>query len=210
MLWRDNKDRDLAYCGRCRYFLKKDTVCGKVVSMRIGMGYDVHRLVEGRDLIIGGVKIPYEKGLLGHSDADVLLHAIMDALLGAAALGDIGKHFPDTDPAYKGISSIKLLEKVGELLEENHVFIENIDATIIAQTPKMRPHIDAMRENIAKALLIDVGQVNVKATTEEGLGFTGSGEGISSQAICLVTTPFDLTAQAMQGGCGSCSGCPKN
>ena len=187
-----------------------NNVCGKVVSMRIGMGYDVHRLVEERDLIIGGVKIPYEKGLLGHSDADVLLHAIMDALLGAAALGDIGKHFPDTDPAYKGISSIKLLEKVGELLEENHVFIENIDATIIAQAPKMRPHIDTMRENIAKALLIDVGQVNVKATTEEGLGFTGSGEGISSQAICLVTTPFDLTAQAMQGGCGSCSGCPKS
>lgn len=187
-----------------------NNVCGKVVSMRIGMGYDVHRLVEGRDLIIGGVKIPYEKGLLGHSDADVLLHAIMDALLGAAALGDIGKHFPDTDPAYKGISSIKLLEKVGELLEENHVFIENIDATIIAQAPKMRPHIDTMRENIAKALLIDVGQVNVKATTEEGLGFTGSGEGISSQAICLVTTPFDLTAQAMQGGCGNCSGCPKS
>ena len=194
----------------CRYFLKKDNVCGKVVSMRIGMGYDVHRLVEGRDLIIGGVKIPYEKGLLGHSDADVLLHAIMDALLGAAALGDIGKHFPDTDPAYKGISSIKLLEKVGELLEENHVFIEYIDATIIAQAPKMRPHIDTMRENIAKALLIDVGQVNVKATTEEGLGFTGSGEGISSQAICLVTTPYDLTSQAVQGGCGSCSGCPKN
>ena len=193
-----------------RYFLKKDNVCGKVVSMRIGMGYDAHRLVEGRDLIIGGVKIPYEKGLLGHSDADVLLHAIMDALLGAAALGDIGKHFPDTDPAYKGISSIKLLEKVGELLEENHVFIENIDATIIAQAPKMRPHIDTMRENIAKALVIDVGQVNVKATTEEGLGFTGSGEGISSQAICLVTTPYDLTAQAVQGGCGSCSGCPKS
>ena len=193
-----------------RYFLKKDNVCGKVVSMRIGMGYDVQRLVEVRDLIIGGVKIPYEKGLLGHSDADVLLHAIMDALLGAAALGDIGKHFPDTDPAYKGISSIKLLEKVGELLEENHVFIENIDATIIAQAPKMRPHIDTMRENIAKALVIDVGQVNVKATTEEGLGFTGSGEGISSQAICLVTTPYDLTAQAVQGGCGSCSGCPKS
>ena len=188
--------------------IKKDTE--RIFIMRIGMGYDVHKLVENRDLIIGGVKIPYEKGLLGHSDADVLLHAIMDALLGAAALGDIGKHFPDTDPAYKGISSIKLLEKVGELLEENHVFIENIDATIIAQAPKMRPHIDTMRENIAKALLIDVGQVNVKATTEEGLGFTGSGEGISSQAICLVTTPFDLTAQAMQGGCGSCSGCPKS
>ena len=230
MLWRDNNDRDLVYCGRhwhpalaatgqsgfglagWRIWIQRlgNNVCGKVVSMRIGMGYDVHRLVEGRDLIIGGVKIPYEKGLLGHSDADVLLHAIMDALLGAAALGDIGKHFPDTDPAYKGISSIKLLEKVGELLEENHVFIENIDATIIAQAPKMRPHIDTMRENIAKALLIDVGQVNVKATTEEGLGFTGSGEGISSQAICLVTTPFDLTAQAMQGGCGNCSGCPKS
>lgn len=230
MLWRDNNDRDFVYCGRhwhpalaatgqngfglagWRIWIQRlgNNVCGKVVSMRIGMGYDVHRLVEGRDLIIGGVKIPYEKGLLGHSDADVLLHAIMDALLGAAALGDIGKHFPDTDPAYKGISSIKLLEKVGELLEENHVFIENIDATIIAQAPKMRPHIDTMRENIAKALLIDVGQVNVKATTEEGLGFTGSGEGISSQAICLVTTPFDLTAQAMQGGCGSCSGCPKS
>ena len=149
--------------------------------MRIGMGYDVHRLVEGRDLIIGGVKIPYEKGLLGHSDADVLLHAIMDALLGAAALGDIGKHFPDTDPAYKGISSIKLLEHVGELLEKEAYWIENIDATIIAQAPKMRPYIDTMRENIAKALKIDISQVNVKATTEEGLGFTGSKEGISSQ-----------------------------
>ena len=175
--------------------------------MRIGMGYDVHRLAENRKMIIGGVEIPYEKGLLGHSDADVLLHAIMDALLGAAALGDIGKHFPDTDPAYEGISSMKLLEKVGQLLEDNRYVIENIDATIIAQKPKMRPYIDTMRENIAKALLIDVGQVNVKATTEEGLGFTGSGEGISSQAICLVTTPFDLTAQAMQGGCGSCTGC---
>ena len=192
--------------------MKTDSACGKVVSMRIGMGYDVHRLVEGRDLIIGGVKIPYEKGLLGHSDADVLLHAIMDALLGAAALGDIGKHFPDTDPAYKGISSIKLLEKVGELLEENHVFIENIDATIIAQAPKMRPHIDTMRENIAKALLIDVGQVNVKATTEEGLGFTGSGEGISSQAICMLEkvmnySSVDVTAQT--GGCAGCQGCKK-
>ncbi len=133
--------------------------------MRIGMGYDVHKLVENRDLIIGGVKIPYEKGLLGHSDADVLLHAIMDALLGAAALGDIGKHFPDTDPAYKGISSIELLKRVGELLEEHKFLIENIDATIIAQAPKMRPHIDAMRENIAKALSIEPKQVNVKATT---------------------------------------------
>ena len=178
--------------------------------MRIGMGYDVHRLAENRKMIIGGVEIPDEKGLLGHSDADVLLHAIMDALLGAAALGDIGKHFPDTDPKYKGISSMKLLEHVAGLIAEKGYIVENIDATIIAQAPKMRPHIDTMRENIAKALLIDVGQVNVKATTEEGLGFTGSGEGISSQAICLVTTPFDLTAQAMQGGCGSCSGCPKN
>ena len=178
--------------------------------MRVGMGYDVHKLVEGRDLIIGGVRIPHTLGLLGHSDADVLLHAIMDALLGAAGLGDIGKHFPDTDPQYKGISSMKLLSHVAELIRERGYVVENIDATIIAQKPKMRPHIDTMRENIAKALLIDVGQVNVKATTEEGLGFTGSGEGISSQAICLVTTPFDLTAQAMQGGCGSCSGCPKN
>ena len=178
--------------------------------MRIGMGYDVHRLVEGRKLILCGVEIPYEKGLLGHSDADVALHAIMDALLGAAALGDIGKHFPDTDPAYEGASSMKLLKEVKKLLDEHCFVIENIDATIIAQAPKMRPHIDTMRENIAKALLIDVGQVNVKATTEEGLGFTGSGEGISSQAICLVTTPYDLTAQAVQGGCGSCGGCPKS
>lgn len=176
--------------------------------MRIGMGYDVHRLVEGRDMIIGGVKIPYDKGLLGHSDADVLLHAIMDALLGAAALGDIGKHFPDTDPAYEGISSLTLLEKVGELLEENNFLIENIDATIIAQAPKMRPHIDTMRENIAKALRIYINQVNVKATTEEGLGFTGSGEGISSQAVCMLTSPFDLSAQPVQTGCAGCSGCP--
>ena len=146
--------------------------------MRIGMGYDVHRLAENRKMIIGGVEIPYEKGLLGHSDADVLLHAIMDALLGAAALGDIGKHFPDTDPAYEGISSMKLLEKVGQLLEDNRYVIENIDATIIAQKPKMRPYIDTMRENIAGALGIELFQVNVKATTEEGLGFTGAMEGI--------------------------------
>lgn len=177
--------------------------------MRIGMGYDVHRLVEGRDLIIGGVKIPYEKGLLGHSDADVLLHAIMDALLGAAALGDIGKHFPDTDPAYKGASSIKLLEHVGELLEQEAYWIENIDATIIAQAPKMRPYIDTMRENIAKALKIDISQVNVKATTEEGLGFTGSKEGISSQAICMLTSPLEATGTAISGGCAGCSGCGK-
>lgn len=178
--------------------------------MRIGMGYDVHRLVENRKLIMGGVEIPYEKGLLGHSDADVLLHAIMDALLGAAALGDIGKHFPDSDPAYKGISSVKLLEKVGELLEENSFLIENIDATIIAQAPKMRPHIDTMRENIAKALRIEVSQVNVKATTEEGLGFTGTGEGISSQAICLLNTPFGLYSEDVEkSGCIGCTGCKK-
>lgn len=178
--------------------------------MRIGMGYDVHRLVEDRDLIIGGVKIPFEKGLLGHSDADVLLHAIMDALLGAAALGDIGKHFPDTDEAYKGADSVRLLEKVGELLEQEGFLIENIDATIIAQAPKMRPYIDAMREKIAQALAIDVKQVSVKATTEEGLGFTGTGEGISSQAICMLTSPFDLTAQEVRDGCAGCSGCKKS
>ena len=183
--------------------------------MRIGMGYDVHKLVEGRDLIIGGVTIPYEKGLLGHSDADVLLHAISDALLGAAALGDIGKHFPDSDPQYKGISSLLLLKKVGELLEENFFLIENIDATIIAQQPKMRPYIDTMRENIAQALSIDIAQVNVKATTEEGLGFTGTGEGISSQAICMLTTPASLMDEQVDitrssvGSCSSCQGCPK-
>jgi len=177
--------------------------------MRIGMGYDVHRLVEGRKLIIGGVEIPYEKGLLGHSDADVLLHAISDALLGAAALGDIGKHFPDTDPKYKGADSLKLLEEVGNLLEENCFLIENIDATIIAQAPKMRPHIDTMRENIAKALGIDVSQVNVKATTEEGLGFTGTGEGISSQAICMLNSPMGLYDMDVSNTkCNGCGGCP--
>ena len=144
--------------------------------MRAGLGSDVHKLVEGRDLILGGVKIPYEKGLLGHSDADVLLHAIMDALLGAAALGDIGRHFPDSDPAYKGISSIKLLEHVGNLLEEHFYVVENIDATIIAQRPKMAPYIEQMRKNIADTLGLDVDQVNVNATTEEGLGFTGNWE----------------------------------
>ncbi len=183
--------------------------------MRIGMGYDVHRLVEGRDLIIGGVKIEYEKGLLGHSDADVLLHAIMDALLGAAALGDIGKHFPDSDPKYKGISSIKLLEHVGKLLEENNFFVGNIDATIIAQAPKFRPYIDQMNENIAKALNIEVSQINVKATTEEGLGFTGAGEGISSQAICILNQPADLIEGINylmnddSRNCGGCAGCSK-
>ena len=154
--------------------------------MRIGMGYDVHKLVEGRDLILGGVNIPYEKGLLGHSDADVIIHAIMDALLGAAALADIGKHFPDTDPKYKGISSVLLLKEVGKLLADNNYRICNIDATIIAQAPKLRPFIDIMNKNVADALEIDISRVNIKATTEEGLGFTGSGEGISAQAICLL------------------------
>ena len=179
--------------------------------MRVGMGYDVHKLVEGRDLIMGGVKIDYEKGLLGHSDADVLLHAISDALLGAAALGDIGKHFPDTDEKWKGADSLKLLEQVGVMLEEKCLFIENIDATIIAQAPKMRPHIDTMRANIAKALKIDVEQVNVKATTEEGMGFTGEGRGISAQAICLVESPTHIYNERMERrdceSCGGCSGC---
>lgn len=175
------------------------------------MGYDVHRLQEGCKLIMGGVEIPYEKGLLGHSDADVLVHAVMDALLGAAALGDIGKHFPDTDPAYKGISSILLLQKVGELLEEHCFLIENIDATIIAQAPKMRPHIDQMRQNMAAALKIDVSQINVKATTEEGLGFTGKKEGISAQAICCISKALDLMPDdRITGGCSGCPGCAKN
>ena len=155
--------------------------------MRVGMGYDVHKLTENSDLILGGVKIPWEKGLLGHSDADVLIHAVMDALLGAAALGDIGKHFQDTYHKYKGISSVKLLIHVSELLKEHGYEVGNIDATIIAQKPKMAPHIPQMRKNMADALGIPESKINVKATTEEGLGFTGSGEGISSQAICLLT-----------------------
>lgn len=177
--------------------------------MRIGMGYDVHRLVEERKLILGGVEIPYEKGLLGHSDADVLLHAIMDALLGAAALGDIGKHFPDTDPEYKGISSIKLLEHVGRLIEEQLYVIGNIDATIIAQRPKMAPYIEQMRENVARALHLEIGQVNIKATTEEGLGFTGSGEGISSQAVACLDTIENCSyaVGAEEGRCAACKGC---
>lgn len=178
--------------------------------MRIGLGYDVHRLTEGRDLILGGVKIPYEKGLLGHSDADVIVHAIMDALLGAAALGDIGQHFPDTDPQYEGISSIKLLEHVGRLLEEHNYVIENIDATIIAQRPKMMPHLPQMRENVSRALQIEADQVNIKATTEEGLGFTGSGEGISAQAICLLLPLMDLVSNDVMtapSGCSGCRGC---
>lgn len=154
--------------------------------MRIGQGYDVHRLVEGRKLILGGVEIPYEKGLSGHSDADVLIHAIMDALLGACALGDIGKHFPDTDMTYKNADSMKLLEKVCAIVKNEGYKISNIDATIIAQKPKLAPHIDLMRENIAWACNIDIKQVSVKATTEEKLGFTGEGLGISSSAVCLV------------------------
>ena len=162
--------------------------------MRVGMGYDVHRLVEGRKLILGGVEIPYEKGLLGHSDADVLLHAIMDALLGAAALGDIGKHFPDTDPAYEGASSMKLLEHVGELLEEHNYVI----------------HMPQMVKNVAVTLGLEENQVNIKATTEEGLGFTGSGEGVSAQAICMLTPVMDITSfdyMGQPGGCGGCGGC---
>lgn len=154
--------------------------------MRIGSGYDVHKLVEDRKLIIGGVEIPYEKGLLGHSDADVLTHSIMDALLGAAALGDIGKHFPDSDDKFKGISSIKLLKEVFYLLDSKGYSIINIDTTIVAQKPKMLPYIYDMRCNISQALGIDIDQMNIKATTEEGLGFTGSGEGISATSICLI------------------------
>ena len=170
--------------------------------MRIGQGYDVHKLVEGRKLILGGVGIPYEKGLLGHSDADVLVHAVMDALLGAAALGDIGQHFPDTDPRYEGISSIELLKKVGELLE-------NIDATIIAQRPKLLNYRPKMAENIAQALHLDVSRVSVKATTEEGLGFTGTGEGISSQAITLLTEVADYCYdnKIVNDSCTGCGGC---
>lgn len=180
--------------------------------MRIGMGYDVHKLVENRDLILGGVKIPYEKGLLGHSDADVLLHAIMDALLGAAALGDIGKHFPDTDPAYKGASSMELLKQVGALIEQKLYVIGNIDATIIAQRPKMAPHIEKMRENVAEALGIEKDQINIKATTEEGLGFTGSGEGISSQAIAALDTIANYSYKVEpeeEDACDNCKGCPR-
>ena len=183
--------------------------------MRVGMGYDVHKLVKDRKLIMGGVEIPYELGLLGHSDADVLLHAIMDALLGAAALGDIGKHFPDTDDRYKGISSIKLLEEVGKKIDEANYIIENIDATIIAQKPKMRPYIDDMRKNIADALSVDISQVNIKATTEEKLGFTGEGLGISAQAVCLLETVnnYDYRISSEVNAfadfqCGGCGGCP--
>ena len=174
--------------------------------MRVGMGYDVHRLVRGRALILGGVTIEHTLGLLGHSDADVLVHAVMDALLGAAALGDIGKHFPDTDPQYEGISSMKLLEHVGKLLEESGYVIDNIDATVIAQKPKLRPYIAQMEENIAKVLGISANQVNVKATTEEGLGFSGREEGIAAQAICAISGFYEGSA-VVGGGCEGCGGC---
>ena len=154
--------------------------------MRIGHGYDVHRLVAGRDLILGGVKLEYEKGLDGHSDADVLTHAVMDALLGAAALGDIGRHFPDTDPAYKGISSMKLLEIVGQRIAAAGYRIGNIDVTMIAQKPKLKDHIPHMVENLAQVLGVSISQINIKATTEEQLGFTGDGSGMSCHAVCLL------------------------
>ena len=155
-------------------------------TLRIGHGYDVHRLVEGRPLIIGGVNVPFEMGLLGHSDADVLTHAIMDALLGAAALGDIGRHFPDSDEAYRGADSLHLASHVAQLLKQNGYAIVNIDATLIAQRPKIAPLIEEMRQNLARALCIDVGQINVKATTEEHLGFTGEGLGMAAHAVCLI------------------------
>lgn len=156
------------------------------MSVRVGVGYDVHRLVEGRRLVIGGVEIPYEKGLLGHSDADVLLHAICDALLGAAGMGDIGRHFPDSDAAYKGISSLKLLTEVRRIIEQRGFVTNNIDATIVAERPKMAPYIQAMVSNIASAAGLDLSLVNVKATTTEGLGFAGKGEGIAAYAVCTL------------------------
>lgn len=175
--------------------------------MRAGIGYDVHRLVEGRKLILGGVEIPWDKGLLGHSDADVLLHAVMDALLGAAALGDIGRHFPDTDPDYEGADSRALLRKVGAMLRERMFVINNIDATVIAQKPKLLPHIDRMVRNVAEDLGLEENQVNIKATTEEGLGFTGSMEGISAQAVCSLSSVLDFMPDDRTGQCGSCGGC---
>lgn len=178
--------------------------------MRVGQGYDVHRLVENRKLILGGVEIPWEKGLLGHSDADVLIHAVMDALLGAAALGDIGQHFPDTDPAYEGVSSMELLRKTGALLEEAGYVVENIDATIVAQRPKLAPYRPQMAVNIAAALGLEASQVSVKATTEEGLGFTGSGEGICAMAVALLSSVRDLGADDRAAlRCPGCCGSPE-
>lgn len=197
------------------YSIKKtEQFESEVWDMRVGMGYDVHKLVEGRPLILGGVHVPYEKGLLGHSDADVLLHAVSDALLGAAALGDIGKHFPDTDPNYKGADSIGLLKEVRRLVEGECYLIENVDATVIAQRPKLAPYIEEMAENIAEALGIGRKQVNVKATTEEHLGFTGEGLGISANAVCMLTPVDnfiyeDVLRPGGQTGCQGCPGCRK-
>lgn len=179
----------------------------EVENMRVGTGYDVHKLVTGRKLILGGVEIPHEFGLLGHSDADVLLHAVMDALLGAAALGDIGRLFPDTAPAYEGASSIGLLSHVGKLLAEKGYIIENIDATVIAQRPKLMKYIEEMEQNIAETLGLAADQVNVKATTEERLGFTGREEGISAQAVCALSTIYESSVTVADSGTG-CSGCP--
>ena len=183
--------------------------------MRVGIGYDVHRLVKGRDLIIGGVNIPYEKGLLGHSDADVLTHAIMDSLLGATALGDIGKHFPDTDEKYKGASSLDLLKEVKKLIEEKHYIVENIDAVIVAEKPKMAPYIDEMIKNIASILGIETEQINIKATTEEGLGVTGGGEGISSHVVVMLNSVenynyYSFDPLREEKDCEGCSGCNKH
>ncbi len=179
--------------------------------MRVGTGYDVHKLTEGRKLILGGVEIPHDMGLEGHSDADVVVHAIMDALLGAAALGDIGKHFPDTDEAYRGISSLKLLEQVSGLLEREGYVVENIDATIIAQKPKLRPFIPQMEKNVAKTLHLAENQINIKATTEEGLGFTGSQQGMAAQAICSLTGLYEASTGVFDSGrdCRTCGGCTK-
>ena len=178
--------------------------------MRVGMGYDVHKLTKERRLILGGVEIPYEYGLLGHSDADVAVHAVMDALLGATALGDIGKHFPDTEEAYAGISSMRLLEQVGELLAKEQYVIENIDVTIVAQQPKLRPYIMQMEQNVADTLHIQKNQVNIKATTEEGLGFTGTKQGIAAYAICMLSSMYEGSFAAFASGesCGGCGGCP--
>lgn len=176
--------------------------------MRVGMGYDVHKLTKERKLILGGVEIPHEMGLLGHSDADVAVHAVMDALLGAAALGDIGKHFPDTDEKYAGISSMKLLAHVADLLVQEHYLVENIDVTIVAQKPKLRPYIERMEHNVADTLGIQKNQVNIKATTEEGLGFTGTEQGIAAYAVCALTSmyegSFPAAAFGQESGCGGC------
>lgn len=179
--------------------------------MRIGTGYDVHKLAEERKLVLGGVEIPHTHGLLGHSDADVLLHAIMDALLGAAGLGDIGQHFPDTDEEFRGISSLELLKKVAKLLEEQRYVVGNVDATVIAQQPKLRPYIQKMEANVAGILGISEEQVNIKATTEEHLGFTGREEGISAQAVCLLESLYEASVAVADSvkDCAACRGCSR-